>query len=86
MNIYLMFLPETEEEKVFLNKVYSGIRKDSENHRECLVIDRQNKTYGVSLSFFHHMRGDEEYSTRDISYKEFKLLALGHATGEITLT
>ena len=81
-----MFLPETEEEKVFLNKVYSEIRKDSENHRECLVIDRRNKTYGVSLSFFHHMREDEEYSTRDITYKEFKLLALGHATGEIILT
>ena len=81
-----MFIPETEEEKIFLNKIYSGVRKDSENQRKCLVIDINNKVYGVSLSFFHHMRGDEEYSTRDISYKEFKLLALGHATGEIILT
>ena len=86
MSGYLMFLPETEEEKIFLNKIYFGVHKDSENHRECLVIDINNKIYGVSLSFFHHMREDEEYSTRDISYKEFKLLALGHATGEITLT
>ena len=83
---YLMFLPETEEEKIFLNKIYFGARKDSEmQQRECLVIDRNNKMYGVSLSFFHEMRKDEDFSTRDITYKEFKLLALGHATGEIIL-
>ena len=85
MASYSMFLPETEEEKIFLNKVYSEVRKDSENHRECLVIDTKNKLYRVSLSFFHHMRHDEEYRTRDITYREVKLLALRHATGEITL-
>lgn len=86
MHDYLMFVPETDEEKDFLNKVYFEANKDSEfSKRECLVISEGNKMFGVSLSFFHEMRSDEDYSTRDITYKEFKLLAVRHATGEITL-
>lgn len=87
MNRYLMFLPETDEEMDFLNKIYFKTDKTNEIvQRECLVIDINNKMYGVSLSFFHNMRGDKEYTTRDITYKEFKVLALRHATGEITIT
>ena len=87
MSSYLMFLPETDEEKIFLNKIFFGSRKVNDmSQRECLVIDQSNKMYGVSLSFFHHMRHDEEYRTSDITYKEFKLLVIRHATGEITLT
>ena len=86
MSSYLMFLPQTNEEKIFLNKIFFGARKANDmSQRECLVIDQSNKMYGVSLSFFHHMRHDEEYRTRDITYREVKLLALRHATGEITL-
>ena len=86
MHDYLMFVPETDEEKDFLNKVYFEANKDSEfSKRECLVISEGNKMFGVSLSFFHEMRLDKGFSTRDITYKELKLLAIKHATGEITL-
>lgn len=82
-----MFLPETDEEKDFLNKIYFGTNKASNlNQRKCLVVDRQNKMYAVSLMFFHEMRDYEGFSTKDITYKEFKLLVIKHATGEITLT
>lgn len=84
---YLMFLPETDEEKDFLNKIYFGINRASGlNQRECLVVDRQNKMCAVSLMFFHEMRDHNKCSTKDITYKELKILAFRHATGEITLT
>lgn len=87
MSSYLMFLPETDEEKDFLNKLYLEVTKRSErNQRECLVISQENKLYGVSLTFFNEMRNGKGFSTRDITYKEFKLLVIRHATGEITLT
>lgn len=86
MSSYLMFLPETDEERDFLNKLYLEVTKRREsNQRECVVIDRGNKMYGVSLRFFQEMRNNKKYSTKDITYKELKLLALRHATGEITL-
>ena len=86
MHNYLMFVPETDEEKEFMTKVYyKGNIPNGYKHRECVVIDRGNKMYGVSLWFFHEMRLDKAFSTRDITYKEFKLLAIRHATGEITL-
>lgn len=85
---YLMFLPETDEEKDFLNKIYFGTNRASDlNQRECLVVDPQNKMHAVSLMFFHEMRNDNTFfSTKDITYKELKILAFRHATGEITLT
>ena len=86
MSSYLMFLTETDEEKDFLSKVYNSIKPNSNSQIECLAIDQDNKMYGVSLLFFHEMRDDKEYTTRDITYKEFKVLALRHTTSEITLT
>lgn len=87
MYSYLMFVPETDEEKDFLNKIVIEVTKHSSpNQRECLVIDQDNKMYQVSLSFFHEMRNNNiNFNTIDITYRELKLLAVKHATGEITL-
>lgn len=86
MYSYLMFIPETDEEKDFLHKVYNSIKPNKFTKRDCLVINQNNRMYEVSLAFFHEMRDGKECDTKDITYKEVKLLALKHATGEITLT